>query len=153
MLVLLILLSVLSAVLYRLGGSAKKGNWLDFLRNKLTRRFGCMLLRGMAVSLLGIKAPLWIWALTGAIAYAGLTTYWDSIFGYDNHYAHGFGIGMANLPFAIVGAISWLAFGVHVFAITVFMGIWSAKHANDDIEEYGRGSSVIWTQLALLISL
>lgn len=145
------ILSYLSAKAYRFGGSAKKGDWLDILRNKATRRFGCMILRVIAIYVLGTKAPNWIWLISCGIAYGGLTTYWDSVFGEDNHFAHGFGIGMAALPFAIIGSISWVAFGVHIFVITSFMGFWSLYHDNDVKEEYGRGSAVIWTQLALLI--
>ncbi len=150
------ILSYLSAKLYRFGGSAKKGNKWDFLRDKLTRRLGCMILKSIAIII--ILMPTWDWKvvaiylISAGIAYGALTTYWDDIFKYDNHYAHGFGIGLANLPLAIFGYISWIAFGVHIAVITLFMGIWSAIYDKDTKEEYGRGSAVAWTQLALLIS-
>ena len=144
--------TILSSLFYRWGGQAKKGNWLDPLRNKLTRRLGCMILRSIAIIfVLKIAAPWWIHLISAGIAYGGLTTYWDSIFGYDNHYAHGFGIGLAALPLLLIGSISWLGFTIHMVAIAGFMGLISQLSADHNVEEYGRGSSVIWTQLALLI--
>lgn len=148
----IVILTILSAFAYRLGGQAKEGNWSDLFRDKLTRRLGCMILRSIAIIfVLRIAAPWWIHLISAGIAYGGLTTYWDGIFGYDNHYAHGFGIGLAALPLVLVGIISWLAFGIHLVVIAGFMGLISQLSANADVEEYGRGSSVIWTQLALLI--
>jgi len=111
-----------------------------------------MLLRSIAIIfVLKIVAPWWIHLISAGIAYGGLTTYWDSIFGYDNHYAHGFGIGLAALPLLLIGSISWLGFTIHMVAIAGFMGLISQLSADHNVEEYGRGSSVIWTQLALLI--
>ena len=152
MIIGIIILTILSACFYRLGGQALEGNFLDVVRNKLTRRLGCMLLRSVAIIfVLKIAAPWWIHLISAGIAYGGLTTYLDGVFGYDNHYAHGLLIGLAALPLLLVGSISWVAFGTHLIVIAGFMGLISQLSANDDVEENGRGSSVIWTQLALLI--
>ena len=148
----IILLSISSAVLYRFGGSAKQGNWLDFFRNKLTRRLGCSLIQFIAIFfVLKISAPWWIHLLIAGITYGFLTTYWDFLNGKDNHYLHGFGIGLAILPLVIIGSISWVSFFLHLFTITMFMGIWSSKHTNDNVEEYGRGSSILWSLLILFL--
>jgi len=149
---IILILTILSALAYRLGGQGKKDDWLDIFRYKITRRLGCMLLRSIAIIfILKITAPWWIHLISAGIAYGGLTTYLDGVFGYDNHYAHGALIGLAALPLLLVGSISWVAFGTHLIAIAGFMGWISGASADADVEEYSRGSSVIWTQLALLI--
>ena len=85
------------------------------------------------------------------LTYAALTTYWDEVFGYDNHFAHGLGVGLAGILLPIFGGVSWLGFGIQVVVITVFMGLISILSTDADVEEYGRGSSVLWTQPLMLI--
>ena len=138
-------LSVCSALAYNLGGQGKKGNFLDFLRNKLTRRLGCALIQFIAIFfVLKISAPFWVHFLNIGITYGALTSYWDFT-GQDNHYLHAFGIALGLILYAYVGAISWLAFGVRSITMILAMGLWSKYWKVDFIEELFRGSIIILT--------
>jgi len=120
--------SVVSAILGRLGGAA------GF--NKLYRRIGCMLVSGVCM-VLYFKAPWYIHLLSAGLLYAALTTYGDEIFGYDNHWFHGFIIALAYLPFASVSGL-WVGFILRVVILTVLVGFWSAWIKHHVVEELGR---------------
>ncbi len=133
-------LSILSGILYRLGGSAKRGNWLDFARNSKTRDVGCpLVLLGLVWVLFGLKWHFW-WAYlaTFGLSWGGLTTYWDWLFGYDNFYAHGFFCGLAGIPLLWAG-VAWPVILARLTLCTVGMGLWSKFVGNDVQEELGRG--------------
>lgn len=148
MLVKLILLAILSGILYRLGG--KKGY------NTKIRDLGCPLITLVALWFLaGFKFPYW-WAyfLTYGLTFAALTTYYDSIFGYDNFYVHGLGIGLASL---LLIYLDWRL--IFLRAVILMLGIgllnkyankWKLPHS-DFIEEFGRGALIIIT-LPILLS-
>lgn len=129
--------------LYRLAGQKKEGNAWDILRNKLTRRIGCPLITlAMVYFVYGVRChPGWYLA-SFFLNWGAISSYWDKIFGYDNHFAHGFGVGFAMLPFAIVTGL-WAGFALQVIICTLWMGLVSVLSANDDFEEYGRGLAVI----------
>jgi hypothetical protein len=57
----------------------------------------------------------------------------------DNHFMHGAAIGMAFLPYAIVGTFSWPGILIRVVVLTLGMGIWSKLIGHDVTEEAGRG--------------
>ena len=142
-----ILATAISAILYRLGGAAKKGNWLDFARNSKVRDIGCSLtflaLVGALVTHAHIEwASWWVYAICFGLSWASLSTYWDWLFGYDNYYMHGLGCGLAMLPLIACG-VSWELLAVRVGICCFGMGLWSEEHDNDVIEELGRGALFI----------
>jgi len=139
--ILLIVLGYISARLYRLGGQVKEGNSWDILRNKLTRRVGCSLLTMAMVYAYGVRChPGW-YVVSFILHWIMLSTYHDYT-GKDDHFAHGFGVGIAMLPFAIVTGI-WVGFIIQIIVSTVWMGLVSILSEDDDFEEYGRGLAVI----------
>lgn|SRR3990167_2832006 len=144
-----LILSVCSGILYRKGGTSKGTKWRDL---------GCPLIALLAIWLQAnfIIPYWWAYLLTYGLMFASLTTYYDTIFGKDNFYAHGAGIGFACLPLMWVG-ISWygiisrsiflaLSFGL----LNKYVNKWQIKHS-DDIEEYSRGALIILTTPILLI--
>jgi len=147
------LASVLSGILYRLGGAAKKGDWLDILRNTKTRDWGCPLIVIGMMYAFGIVVVWWLHAIAFVLMWAALTTYWDDIFGYDNYFMHGFTIGLACVPylFASLGGGFWIWFLVRSAIMCVFMGVWCLIFKNDIVEEGGRGAIIALTVPLFLI--
>ena len=103
---IIFLLACISAYLYRLGGKESY--------NTKFRDLGVPVVATIALWLLGVKS--WLLILHFGLLFAALTTYYDSIFGKDNFYAHGAGIGLAVIPllwcnvrYAIIGRVILLA--------------------------------------------
>ena len=132
MVILIIGLSIVSGILYRLGGWEK--------RNKLFRRLGCpLVLLVIILSLFGLKLGFW-WAylLTFGLSFGALTTYWDWLFGYDNYWFSGFMCGLAGIPLLWAGVPLYIIL-IRLIICTVGMGLWSKYTKNDVVEEIGRG--------------
>jgi hypothetical protein len=143
----LLLISVASAILYRAGGCSpedleKEWGWVP----KPIRAFpkkrdvGCNLCTVGAAVLVGITVPGWwnlLWLLVFGLTWASLSTYWDFLFGYDNHWMHGFVIGMSCLPVAFFGDAVGL--GVRALSLAILMGGYSRIVGNATWEELGRG--------------
>jgi len=101
-----------SSILYRAGGS-KKGltKWRDL---------GCPLMTVLALwHLIGFH---WLYFLVFGLMFAALTTYWDSVFSFDNMWAHGAGIGLSTIPLLWCG-VHWYSVVIYVVILSVFMGI------------------------------
>ena len=79
---IVLLATVLSGILYRLGGAARIGDWLDVLKHSKTRDWGCSLI----VVALMLAQPIvwWIHVIVFILMWTALSTYWDDLFGYDN---------------------------------------------------------------------
>jgi FtsH-binding integral membrane protein len=127
----ILIASILSGILYRLGGWEKG--------NKLFRRLGCPLVALLTLWLLvGVSFRLWwVYLLFVGLSYGALTTYWDFT-GSDNFYLHGLGVGLAGIP------LIWCGVPLHYILIrivicSVGMGLWSKWIGNDIAEESGRG--------------
>ena len=154
-LVWLILLSILSGVLYRLGGwggegRAKFPNLPEWLFDTKARDIGCAIVSFGAVLVVGIHAPWWIHLISFLILFGVLTTYWDFLFGFDNFWFHGFACGAAYLPYAFYGEpVSMIS---RTFILAILMGAWSLAVGNDVLEEFGRGF-VLPITLALVLFL
>lgn len=147
----ILLVSCLSAILYNLGGQGKKGNYLDFFRNKLTRRIGCAVLQFFAIFfILKISALWWVHLCTIGFTWGFLSSYWDFINGEDRHGFHGAGIAFAMILYVIAGSIPWTTFLLRIILLGCFMELWSRTWTQDWIEEQGRGFSI---PLSLLIFL
>ena len=138
---LLLFLSLLSGVLYRMGGCGpadlqSEWGWVPkFIRNFPKKRdVGCGICMLIGCSIVGMAAPWWAWILAFGLLWASLSTYWDQLFGYDNHWFHGFVIGMSILPVNF----GWLTLGIAA-GLGILMGVWSKALGNATWEELGRG--------------
>jgi hypothetical protein len=127
----IVLLSIVSGVLYRLGGA--KGYNTKF------RDLGCPTVRLGAMFVLGYHAPWWCHVIAFGLLFGALTTYWDFLFGFDNFWFHGFMCGVAYVPYAFVGSIGWWHWIAQCVALAVVIGAWSAWQKDAVREEFGRG--------------
>lgn len=140
--------SVVSALFYRWGGLSKEEaaqNWPwvpQWLINSKTRDVGCSLLTVGWMLLFYPTVDWWCYLVAFGISWGMLTTYWDFLFGYDNFYAHGFGVALALLPFAILTGM-WIGFAIRLVVLSLAMGIWSQQTGNADAEELGRGAVIV----------
>lgn len=140
-----ILLSVISAVLYRAGGMSKdpgtKPEWIPtWMRQSWVRDWLIPLLSlGTFLIWWEINWSMW-WLLL--ICYplmgASFSTYWDWLFGKDNFYAHGFFIGLSTLPLIWAGVAWWVPLSQAV-VMGLAMGLWCKVFGNDVVEEMFRG--------------
>jgi len=126
----IVIACVLSGILYRLGGTSKGTKWRDL---------GCpTILMALVILLFGFKPQYWwLYLLFFGSSFGALTTYWDSLFGYDNFWFHGFMIGAAGLFLTTV--VPWPIILVRIIVCTVGMGLWSKLISKDILEECGRG--------------
>jgi len=85
---------VAGAILYRLGGMG--GAWYG---NTKVRDVGVPLIAWAWMFLYVTTYPWWVHIIAALLLFGSLTTYWDSIFGYDNFWVHGFMIGFAFFPY------------------------------------------------------
>ena len=142
---IIFMLTILSGVFYRLGGWGGEGRkkypsapaWLFDTK---ARDIGCTLCcwAGM-ITLFGLGIPWYIHLASFLMLFGSLTTYWDFLFGYDNHYIHGLACGVAYFPYAIISG-DWVGFAVRAVALAVSMGLISQLSGDDVIEEVGRGA-------------
>lgn len=133
--------TVVSAMLYRLGGMAGS--------NTKVRDFGCPTVALGWMLLCFQPVAWWVHFISFGLMFGALTTYWDDLFGYDNYYMHGGMVALAYLPYAIVTGV-WLWFIVRVIVVALFMGIWCDIFKKDWVEEGGRGG-IIALSLPLLL--
>jgi hypothetical protein len=148
-----ILATILSSVLYRAGGYGKPfktwiRDWLIPLILYSTIAFICV-----------PKHLLGYICLTVAILPTGgaLTSYWDFLFkGKDNFYFHGFMIGLGAFPLYWYGS-HWYFILLRAILLAISFGLlnWyvnkKAVPHSDDIEEFSRGALIALTIPLLLI--
>ena len=141
-----ILLSIGSAILYRLGGASridqdKEFPWIPRWFKNIPKKRDVManIVKLVGVYLLGIYAPFWAWFISFGLLWASLSSYWDWMFGYDNHYMHGFMCGFSLLPLVIWGSLLLPAFVLKSCLLCLAMGLWSKYNGNATKEELGRG--------------
>ena len=124
---------ILSGILYRMGGA--KGFNTKF------RDWGCpATLIGLLLLTNNHPINTFGWVMLGlffVLSWGALSTYWDEFFGYDNHFAHGFGCGLAGL--LLVVFVPWWLLLIRLVICTVGMGLWSKWISHDVAEEFGRG--------------
>jgi len=94
------ILSTISGVLGRLGGRDKNGSWYDGISDSKTRDIGVSIAILLALWLLvGFNLTLWwLYLLCFGLGWGALSTYWDTIFKYDNFWFAGFASGLAIMP-------------------------------------------------------
>ena len=151
------LLSIGSAILYRLGGSSradqdKEFPWIPRWFKNIGKKRDVMsnAIKLFSVYLLGIQAPFWLgWVLSFGFLWASLSSYWDWMFGYDNHYMHGFMCGFSLLPLVIFGNLALIPFLIQSVVLGLGMGLWSKYNGNATKEELGRGFLLTISNLLL----
>jgi hypothetical protein len=150
---ILLALSVLSGILYRMGGS---DSW-----NTKWRDMGCPTVAFIALWFLaGFKLSYW-WAylLSFGLMFGALTTYWNKKGAperFINFYLHGLGIALAMAPYAYVSH-HWLGFGLRIALLPLLIALWATymnrpvwKFRADVVNEGGRG---FWIQATLPLLL
>jgi hypothetical protein len=134
-----IVLSVLAAILYRMGGSGRYP--------RQARMVGVPLVSILAMLVLGIHS--WWLLLCMGIMVGAISTYWDFINGSDSFWLHGLFVGLAMLP--LIGVVHWYAIIIRSLVLATFMGAWCKGWSWDIAEETGRGFSIVATMPLLLI--
>ena len=142
---IVIVLSIISAILYRLGGQGKPFN-------TRYRDVGCSLVTLVALWLLlgFILSYWWAYLLTFGLSWGALSAYWGLDEKRWGYWAHGLGLSLAILPIVFVTG-HWIGFILRTIILTGFITIWSELVSKDKIEERGRGFAIIVTTLLLLI--
>ncbi len=141
--------SCVCAYLYHAGGLGRASEeekredpWIPlFLRHSWVRDWICPLFSLIVLFTWWRPSAWWgyLLSLPSWILMAGaLSTYWDFLFGKDNFYAHGFGVGLAFFLFYWAG-MHWWAIVANSLANCVLMGWLCARTAKVTKEELGRG--------------
>ena len=140
-----IILSIGSAILYRLGGASVSDQDLEFpfiprwFKNIPKKRdVGTNLCKLGACYLMMANAPWWAWLIAFGLLWSSLSTYWDFLFKYDNHFFHGFMCQFSLLPIVIFSGY-YISFAVQCIMLALAMGIYSAYEGDAYKEEMGRG--------------
>lgn len=159
-----IVLSLIAALLYRLGGSAKMGHWFDIFLNTKTRDLGVPICSTLALILMCHDTPAVVerpfkFALalffSFGLLFGSLTTYWTED-GHDvkwyNWLITGVGYGLSFLPIALFFS-NWLWFGYQLIILATTITLWSTVIGKAWLEESGRGLLIILTLPLILIGL
>lgn len=157
-------LSLLSGILYRLGGIGKP--FRSWMRDWLIP--GVVIV--VMIFILKIQAPWWAYLISYPLMGGALCTYWDDsddpfkdsfsriinwMYPEDNFYLHGFIIGLGLFPIAIVGSLGWIPLLIRAVVLGFLMGglNWLVHKLNipfgDWIEELSRGAFIIVTLILL----
>lgn len=141
-----LILALICAILYRLGGYGQPfKSWMrDWLIPPLI--YAWLLYFRHPGAWYGWLIILPAVALTGAV----LTTYLDNIFGFDNYWAAGFLVGLGAIPF-IWSGIAWWIILFRAVLLAILWGSWCKIFSNDWAEELGRGFFIAITLLIFLI--
>lgn len=140
--ILIVLISLISVILYRMGGVGKPFN------TKI-RDLGIPALMTVSLLALGLKVPWWAILLNFGLLFGALTTYWNIDELKWGFWAHGLGVSLSALPIALATGL-WLGFAIRVVIVTAFMAIWSQMIDEVNLEEGGRGAIIMATVPLLL---
>lgn len=161
----IILATIASAILYRLGGASKQDAkkefpWVPmwFINLPKKRDVGCGLVTGSLLWFvifprLGMASPWWIHLLAFGALWGALSTYWDWLCKpeWDNFWLHGFMCGIAYMWLGWHNPSLWLWLGIRSIVMAIFMGVWCHILFSDaKAEELGRGG-IIPLSLGLLL--
>ena len=141
--------SILSFILYRLGGASHSDfpylpKWLV---KSYTRDMGIPIIMGAFLLYSGCVASLWLLAAL-ILAYGALTTYnkwFQALFGYPTDDVYwpawtmtGFLYGLSAGPVAYQSG-KWIGFSIRVIILTILIPLWSEWQDEVNWEEGGRG--------------
>lgn len=140
----------LSSIFYRLGGTAKTGQWYEPIIDGKWRDIGCSL---VVVVLLG-EWFSWHWtlALSFVLMWAALTTYWKKSRDarWVHWLAHGFGVAVALLP-TVIHEGFWVGFSIRAVVLPIAMMLTSEAFDNPITDELWRGALIVITLPLILI--
>ncbi len=139
-----IIATILCSVLYRLGGWGRP--FRSWMRDWLIPLPICIWLWLM----MGVTT-WWVLLITYGLVGASLTTYWDSLLGYDNFYLHGAVIALGCVLTVVNGDCHLLPFLLRVGVLGGSMGLLCKLAGNHHVEEFGRGALIGLTLPLLLI--
>lgn len=143
------LLSVISGILYWLGGRGKEWasqhGFPEWTCNTKVRDIGCAIV-STAAAMLVTEASWWQHALLFVGTFGSLTTYWDKICGKDSFATHGLVIGLCSIAYGNI-----LIACTRGILLGVAMGItcWIAE--KDYVEEGARGAYIPLSLLTHLL--
>lgn len=142
--IILVVLSIISGILYRCGGSGHYPRWI--------RPVGVCSSMVLSMWLLGYLN--WILIPCFGLLFASLTTYFKEK-GQDakwwNWILVGLAISFSMVPFVILTG-HWMGLRVRTLILTILIVIWSEANGNATIEEFGRGFFINATLPLLLIN-
>jgi len=146
----ILILSVVSGILYRLGG---KGG---FKNAKLIRRIGVPLVALLALKVLGFALAWWVWILTFGLMFFAMTTYFSTVFDPDDNveWPEWALVGLLygiSLFFVANYTGYWFGWGIRTATLGIVICLWSQAIGWDDLEEFGRGFLFIISLPILLI--
>lgn len=152
MIIYILLLSILSAICYRISGHG------GFKGAKLIRRLGCPLIILITFWLLkGFNIYNYGWyILTYILSYLALSTYndWLAPDGTSENWlcwcATGAFYGLSSFPLVFYG-VSWFSIILRSIVLAGLVTLISEKSDNVFVEEFGRGLILILTLPILLI--
>jgi hypothetical protein len=147
--ILTLFLALFSGLFYHMSGLGGNGQVLypwapKWVFARWWRRIGCMILDTVTILLWWHPVTLLGWLLvllSMGLTYGAITTYWDTLFGFDNFWFHGFMIGLSRFPLIFVGK-PWWAVLIRSIVLALLMGWVSAASGKDWKEEIGRGASM-----------
>lgn len=136
---MVILYSILAGILGRIGGRGKDGSWLDKITNTKVRDLGIPTL------FIVYHVPVENWLGLGfcsILMFFALTTYWDTLFTFDNFGFAGFMVGMSLLPF-----VAWQV--VLVKAVVIGTLWWALEEYMPRLWFYDRGVLIEFLRYSL----
>ena len=138
------ILSIVSAIFYRMGGS---GNY-----PRQARMVGVPLCTILALwAILGVNWGMWwVYAICMGLSVGLISTYWDEVFGFDNFWFHAFAVGLAVLPLMALG-VHWYAILARSIIMGGLIGGLSYWQKWDVLEESTRGFFIVATIPLLLL--
>jgi hypothetical protein len=151
-----ILVILLCALTYRLGGMSKKEGakklpWIpQWLISSWVRDCFCSILSVLWMFINYPHVPWWIYLVSIGATWGMTSMYWKKLFGETNYWFHGFMIGFAFIGFPIFTGY-WMAWIVRCLILAILCGGISVLSGNVDVEEYGRGGSIGITLLIMLL--
>lgn len=128
-LLILFLLGGLTGVAGRMGGS---GNY-----PRQVRVIGIPILLSVILWFLGIHNLIALFIFCG-LSIGAISTYYDTIFGYDNFWVHGFMLGLASLPITILVTHNYGFLVARCLLLAVYMGVLHIYQTNAVKEEFLR---------------
>lgn len=141
MLIKLFILSIISGILYRLGGTSAGTKWRDL---GVPTVFTAYILLLYPIFNFKIVIPYFLIFL---LMMSALTSYRYFLpkpkdYLWYHYSLHGFFIGLSTLPLLLIG-IHWYAICIYSVVLAILMGLWSKWMKKDILEEFGRGFLII----------
>lgn len=159
--ILIILLVIVCALLYRLGGLGKDGaaeyKLPEWLCSRYMRRIGVPIISIIILLLLQLRGlPWWAYLLIFGLQFGAVSTYFkfggqDDVLWY-NWLLTGIAYGLVMLPVAIITG-SWIGFAVRLIVVAAGTLLVSVLSKNAWVEECGRGGFIAGTIPLLLVGV